>query len=126
MSHLPTTLAGGGMNASKAKGTAAETALVRWLVENGHPNARRNPPAGARDIGDIGGVTTKDGHTITVEVKSWNDVAAALREGLAELEAEKANAGTTAGVLVLKRRGVTDPGRWFAVREVRDDPEIGS
>lgn len=125
MSYLPTTLAGGGMNASKAKGTAAETALVRWLVENGHPNARRNPPAGARDIGDIGGVTTKDGHTITVEAKSWKDVAAAMREGIAELDAEKRNAGTDHGVLVLKRRGVTDPGQWYAIRRVADDPEIG-
>lgn len=113
------------MNASKAKGTAAETALVRWFIEHGHPHARRNPPAGARDIGDIGGITTAEGETVTVETKSWKDVAAALRQGIAELEVEKANAGTAHGVLVVKRRGVTDPGEWYAVRRVADDPEIG-
>ena len=117
-------------NPSKRKGSDAEIKLLAWLKENGHPEAVRNPPMGSKDVGDLRCLTDTAtwpvDRPIVIEVKSWKDVAAALREGLAELEAEKANAGTTAGVLVLKRRGVTDPGRWFAVREVRDDPEIGS
>lgn len=34
------------MNRSKQKGTAHETAVVRWLQSNGHPNAERRtlPP----------------------------------------------------------------------------------
>jgi hypothetical protein len=53
------------------------------------------------------------------------DVARAINEGIAELDVEKANAGTSHGVLVLKRRGISDPGNWIAVRRVCDDPEIG-
>jgi hypothetical protein len=60
-----------------------------------------------------------------VEVKSMADVARAINEGITELEMEKANAGTSHGVLVLKRRGITDPGEWLAIRKVCDDPEIG-
>jgi hypothetical protein len=53
------------------------------------------------------------------------DVARAINEGITELEMEKFNAGTAHGVLVLKRRGISDPGNWIAVRRVCDDPEIG-
>jgi hypothetical protein len=62
---------------------------------------------------------------VVVEVKSMADVARAINEGITELEMEKANAGTSHGVLVLKRRGITDPGEWLAIRKVCDDPEIG-
>jgi Holliday junction resolvase len=110
-------------NPSKQKGTAAETALLRWLREAGHL-AWRNPPAGNKDVGDLG-VTTSDGGLTVVEVKNMADLARAINEGIAELDAEKANAGTDHGVLVCKRRGVGDPGRWLAIREVRHDPEIG-
>ena len=112
-------------NPPKKRGTAAETALVRWLLDHGHPHARRNPPAGNRDIGDIGGITTTHGTPVVVEVKAYKDLARGINEGLAELEAEKANAGTDHGVLVVKRRGKGDPGEWIAVRMVRDDPELG-
>jgi hypothetical protein len=62
---------------------------------------------------------------VVVEVKNMADVARAINEGLAELDAEKANAGTSHGVLVVKRRGKGDPGEWLAIRKVCDDPEIG-
>lgn len=109
-------------NQSKRKGTDAEVRLLAWLKENGYP-AVRNPPMGSKDVGDLTVFIHKA--EVAVEVKSYKDVATALRDGLAELEAEKANAGTSHGVLVVKRRGVTDPGEWYAVRRVADDPEIG-
>lgn len=121
-------------NPSKRKGSAAEVALLAWLKDNGHPEAVRNPPAGAKDVGDLTcpihfydwwADLTRD-VPLVIEVKSWKDVAAAMRQGIAELEVEKRNAGTGHGVLVLKRRGVTDPGEWYAIRRVCDDPELGS
>jgi hypothetical protein len=112
------------MNPSKRKGTDAEVRLLEWLHRNDHPEAVRNPPAGSKDVGDLR--LPRIDEDIVVEVKSWKDVASAINTGLAELEAEKRNAGTSHGVLVLKRRGTTDPGEWLAVRKVLNDPEIGS
>ena len=114
-------------NPSKQRGTAAETAVVRWLQAHGHPFARRNPPAGRNDIGDIGGVEVNVAicaADLVIEVKAFRDLAAGINKGLAELEAEKANAGTDHGVLIVKRRGRGDPGEWLAVRLVKHDPEL--
>jgi len=120
-------------NPSKRKGTDAEVRLLSHLKANGHPEAVRCPPAGTKDVGDLNCLylgeddSLADGRYphIVIEVKSYKDIAAALREGVAELEVEKANAGTSHGVLVVKRPGKTDPGEWYAVRRVCDDPEIG-
>lgn len=110
-------------NPSKQKGTAAETALLRWLQAECRL-AWRNPPAGNKDVGDI---TVRDEHeSVVVEVKAVADLARAINEGIAELDAEMANAGTSHGVLVVKRRGKGDPGDWLAIRKVRNDPEIGA
>jgi Holliday junction resolvase len=111
-------------NPSKQKGTAAETALLRWLLDNGTA-AVRNPPGGNKDVGDL--VTSRwwPGGPCVIEVKNMTDVARAINEGIAELEVEKANAGTRHGVLVVKRRGKGDPGEWLAIRRVCDDPELG-
>ena len=120
------------MNPSKQRGTAAETAVVRWLQAHGHPFARRNPPAGRNDIGDIGGVRVwarpasnwTETDPLVIEVKAYKDLAAGINRGIAELEAEKTNAGTDRGVLIVKRRGKGDPGEWLAVRLVKHDPEL--
>jgi Holliday junction resolvase len=112
------------MNRSKAKGTAAETALLRWLREVARRPAYRNPPSGNKDVGDL--TVFGDYEDTVIEVKNMADLARAINEGIAELEAEKANAGTGHGVLVCKRRGKGDPGEWLAIRKVCDDPEIGA
>lgn len=121
-------------NPSKAKGTAAETALLRWLHGHGHPEVVRNPPSGASDVGDltvwIDGPEDDEGWVtdvrVVIEVKSVKDVARGIREGLAELEAEKRNAQARHGVLVVKRHGTSDPGEWYAIRRACDDPELGA
>lgn len=114
------------MNKPKRKGTAAETGLLRWFGSVGI-DARRNPPAGSKDIGDLT-VFDWDRDDICVEVKHYGAerMSTALANGVAELEAEKRNAGTERGVLVVRRPGKTDPGLWYAVRLVKDDPEIGA
>lgn len=104
------------MNRSKAKGTAAETAVVRWARLNGFPGADRQPLRGNRDAGDIDLCPG-----IVLEVKNHAGVAgygqpapAQLREWMAQAALERDNAGAAHCPLVVKRAGVADPGRWFA------------
>ena len=101
-------------NPSKAKGTAAETAVVRWAREHGFPGADRQPLRGNRDQGDIGLCPG-----VIVEVKTSKRTAATglppatvLQEWLDQTELERANAGAKIGLLVVKRHGTTDPGHW--------------
>lgn len=119
-------------NPSKQKGTSAETALRAWLWDNGHADAVRNPPGGAKDVGDLRCmVDGRDDWTraepCVIEVKNVRNLAVAIREGLAELDAEMVNAGAAHGVLVVKPHGVglTRAGDWYAIRRVANDPEIG-
>lgn len=126
------------MNRPRQKGTAAETALLKWLHANGHGDAIRNPPAGSKDVGDLTCVTWVDDLNgcvgdrkpawVVIEVKHYgrNGVATAINAGLAELEREMENANADHGVLVVRRNGKTDPGEWLAIRKVRNDPEIGA
>lgn len=112
-------------NPSKKRGTAAEVALLLWLHHNGHPEAVRNPPGGRVDVGDLRCEEPEMNMPVVIEVKSVKDLARGIAEGLAELDVEKSNAGAEHGVLVVKRRGVADPGGWLAIRRVADDPELG-
>ena len=127
---------------NKARGTKAETDMLKWLKANGHTDAVRNPPGGSKDVGDLTcgtfdfgddlcgecGIYYPEDTGCTIEVKHYgrDGVATAINSGLAELDREMANAGTFHGVLVVRRNGKTDPGEWLAIRKVRNDPEIGS
>lgn len=95
------------MSASKQKGTAAETAVVRYLQANGFPHVERRALAGVNDRGDISGIPG-----VVLEVKNCKRIE--LAGWLDELEAEMTNAGAYIGAVVHKRRGTTDPGKWFA------------
>ena len=96
------------MSASKAKGTAAETAVVRYLQANGFPYADRSPLRGNKDRGDVTGL----GPGVVLEVKNCKRIE--LAGWLDELDAEMRNAGAYIGACIHKRRGTTDPGKWFA------------
>jgi hypothetical protein len=104
-------------NPSKNKGTAAETALVRWARTHGFPMADRQPLRGNRDAGDVAlcpgivvevkaHVTAGRGIPQDVQLDAWMDQA----------EAERVNAGAAHCPLVLRRSGAGagDPGRWWA------------
>jgi len=95
------------VNASKDKGTKAETAVVRFLQENGHPDAERRALAGTRDRGDIAGMPK-----LVIEVKA--EVRLDLAGWLSEARHEAANAGPgTVPVVWHKRRGRSSPGDWY-------------
>jgi hypothetical protein len=96
------------MTASKRRGTAAETSVVAWLRSQGY-RAHRRALAGAKDQGDV----LIEGHDIAIEVKSCARLD--LPGWLRELDVEMANAGSTDGVVIAKRRGSTDVSNWYAI-----------
>ncbi|MFF2651492.1 hypothetical protein [Streptomyces sp. NPDC058045] len=94
------------MSRSKAKGTAAETAVVRYLRDAGFAQAERRTLNGTHDRGDIAGIPG-----VVIEVK--NCARQELPAWVAEAELERDNDHASLGVVWHKRRGTTDPGRWF-------------
>lgn len=91
----------------QAKGDRAERELAALLTDlTGHPVRRKLGAGRSDDTGDLEGVPDT-----TIEVKNYADLLRAIREGIAELEVEQANAGTAHGVLFVRRRG----GQWLAV-----------
>jgi hypothetical protein len=96
------------MNRSKAKGTAAETAVVGYLQRRGWLHAERRALAGVLDKGDVAGIAG-----IVLEVKSCreHDLAGWLKEAAVE----QRNAGAHVGAVVAKKRGSTDPAEWYAL-----------
>jgi hypothetical protein len=104
------------VNKPKAIGTAAETAVSRYLQAHGFPHAERRALRGIQDAGDITGC-----QGICVEVKGGDAAKNAsdllVADWLEETEKERVNARADVGVLVLQRRGVgpANAGRWWAV-----------
>lgn len=99
------------MSASKRKGTAAETAVVKYLQENGFPYAERRALHGTQDKGDITGCGP-----IVFEIKNHKTLD--LAGWVKELEAEIRNANADTGSVIAKKRGTTNPGDWYAIMPV--------
>ncbi len=93
------------MNASKQKGTAFETAIVRWFEARGC-DAKRIVLHGNKDQGDI------DIGEWNLEAKNCNSIS--LAAWVKEAEVEMENAGKPVAV-VAKRKGITDPGQSYVV-----------
>jgi hypothetical protein len=113
------------MSRAKQVGTAAETAVLRYLTAHGMLNVARRTLTGSSDTGDI----WVDGGTVVLEVKSrnrphtWADVG----DWLAELErevkhADAAGAGCSMSALVVKRvgSGPANVGDWFVYLNADD------
>lgn len=92
------------MSKAKAKGTAAETAVVRYLksfefryVGKVWPNVERRALSGGKDMGDIAGIPN-----VVIEIKAAErlELAKWQRETLTEM----ANANAEHGLLVVKRK----------------------
>jgi len=118
------------MSAAKAKGTAAETAVVRFLQANGYPHAERRALAGFLDRGDVAGIP---GLVIEVKTAARMELAQWVTE--AKLEAtpvrpvallgpDGRDSGKTTweqvsdlGVVWHKRRGKGSPGDWYVTMD---------
>lgn len=97
------------VNRSKNKGTAAETAVVRYLRDNGYPLAERRALAGKEDLGDIllcpGMIAEVKAHaTVTdLQIERWQ----------AETFRERVNSNASEAWLVVKRPGKGQPEHWM-------------
>jgi len=95
-------------NPQKRKGDAAERELAHLLEAALGTGVRRKLGAGRTDdTGDLDGLPD-----CTAQVKNYTDILRAIREGLAGLETQQANAGTIHGVLFIRRKG----GQWIAIQ----------
>jgi len=96
-------------------GTQAESAVVKYLRENGFGGAERRALRGTLDCGDITGCGP-----VVIEVKAGAAAMDAsdglINAWLAETETERKNAKADLGVLVVRRRGKGDPGSWWAIQ----------
>ena len=105
------------MSPQRAKGTAAETAVVRFLQDHGFPYAERRALHGTADKGDITGLGP-----VVLEVK--NHKTFDLAGWITELSIEMYNAGAATGAVVAKRRGTPDPAGWYAILPFGDLVEL--
>lgn len=78
----------------------------------------RKVKTGRNDCGDVGGLRAH-GQRITVECKDYGGVIKAA-EWLREAEIERGNDDGLAGVVICKRRGVTDPNDQIVLMDVRN------
>lgn len=98
------------MNKPKARGTAAESAVVSYLRTAGFPMCERRALHGGADLGDITGIPG-----IVAEVKSHQEYS--FSAWLKETEVERENANADFGFVVAKPRlvGTTRTGQWYAL-----------
>lgn len=85
------------VNASKAKGTRWEVAVVRCLRSHGIP-ARRHVQEAVQDAGDLHGLSPFVG-----QAKDYADTVTALRLGVNGAERQAVVAGEPYGVAFIKR-----------------------
>jgi hypothetical protein len=97
-----------GGRSPKVKGSTYERAVVTYLRSVGFPQAARTLAGASEDRGDISGVTNT---VLECKCAARIDLAGWLAE--ARLEAE--HAGLPRFAVVVKRRGVADPGESYAV-----------
>lgn len=95
------------MSKSKAKGTAAETEVVRYLSNFAGLKVMRNPLQGSNDKGDI----YVEGLPLVIEVK--NCARMELSEWLKEAEIEKNNADADVGIVWHKKKGKSSAESWY-------------
>ena len=97
---------------NRRKGAAWEARLVEWFQGHGFPRADRLHLSGAADIGDVT-LTDADGDRWTVEAKDCGQWS--LGVWWAETTKEASNRGDMHKILVIRRRGSTDPGAAWVV-----------
>lgn len=79
----------------------------------------RRVKTGSKDRGDIANVYTPQGGRVVVECKDRGGQFFAA-EWAAEAEAERINDNALAGIVIAKRKGVTDPMRQWCLMEVSE------
>jgi hypothetical protein len=103
---------------ARAAGTRTERATADYLAAQlGDDRIDRRVKRGVKDRGDVSGVRAH-GQRIVVEVKDCARVD--LPGWTNEAHTEAGNDDALMGVVVHKRRGTADPGRWWVAMTVDD------
>ena len=79
----------------------------------------RRVKTGAADKGDLGGIRTHTGARVVAEIKDYGG-RYLIGPWLAEAEQERINDDAAAGIVIAKRRGITDPLQQVAFMTVAD------
>lgn len=93
---------------ARKAGTSWESAIVDFLREQGWPDVERRARTGARDQGDIAGLTP-----FCIEAKACARLE--LAAWVAEAKAEAINAQVPFGVVWIKRKGKSSPADGYVV-----------
>lgn len=103
---------------AKAAGSACERAVADYLAAKLEDDRiDRKVKTGAKDCGDIGGIRLH-GQRIVIEVKDC--ARQSLPQWVAEAHTEAGHDDALVGVVIAKRRGTTDPGRFWVHMTVDD------
>jgi hypothetical protein len=101
------------VNKNGIRGTRWESAIVKYLKENGYEHAERRQKAGAKDKGDITGVN----HYLMIEAK--DEARINLAGYMDEVVEQTKNANALIGVAWIKRRNKGTE-RSYVVMEPKD------
>jgi hypothetical protein len=93
-------------NPNKAKGSAFESALTKWLNDNGHP-CKRTIAGATLDEGDI----WLPNLPFTIDAKNCQRLE--LAKWTARADEQAGHMGKPVGLVWVKRRGVASPGGGF-------------
>ena len=96
-----------------------ERTIADCLAHHIDDRIDRRVKTGAADKGDIGGTRTHTGARIVIEVKDYGGKYL-VGPWLDETETERINDNAAAGVVIAKRRGITDPLQQVAFMTVAD------
>ena len=104
---------------AKAAGARMERIVADCLSHHVDDRIDRRVKTGAADKGDIGGLRTPDGRRVVVEVK---DHGGKYQVGpwLDEAEQERINDNAEVGLVIAKRRGISDPLQQAVFMQVSD------
>jgi len=103
---------------ARAAGSRTERAVADYLAAAlNDDRVDRRVKTGAKDRGDIGGVRVH-GQRLVLEVKDC--ARQSLPEWVAEAHTEAGHDDALAGLVIAKRRGTTDPGRFWVHMTVDD------
>lgn len=103
---------------AREAGTRFETSVARYLAAQVDDRIERRTKTGSKDRGDIGGVRHMGGRVV-VECKDYGG-RYLLGPWLNEVEVERGNDDAIAGLVVIKRARVTDPGDQVVAMTLRD------
>ena len=104
---------------AKAAGARFERLIADCLAEHVDDRVDRRVKGGAIDKGDVGGLRTHAGKRVVVETKDYGG-RYQVGPWLEEAEQERINDNADVGLLIAKRRGVSDPLQQVVFMQVSD------